>query len=186
MTLARLPLMFPNNPGSLVCTCRCDQAAVRRDRLLFWFPLPLLAVEAHRGAVAASGHHVVVVYARNRNTLESEICLCCALPANKCITDQRVRVTAERLVACTRSEESLSSAFKVPKSCLTHCYCGNRLHLGKPPPCSRPNQDKKRGLGSHSSPVLQLVSVSMIFSLACLLIVAVSLAKLGTNVLAQA
>ena len=161
--------------------------AVRRpsgESVCFSVSPPPLAVGAHRGAVVASGHHVVVVvYAKNNlNTLETEFaCTVLSLqgstsrisnvahtpPIPSLNPQQRVRVAAERLVARTRSESS-SSAFKVPKSCLLHCYCGGRLHLDKPPPCSSPNQD--------STPVLQLVSVIVIFGLPRSLIMAVSLA----------
>ena len=99
---------------------------------------------AHRGAVVAFGHHVVVVvYAKKKKTQHARNrALRCAVlflqgnatrtsnvtytpPPPPVSPQQRVRVTAERLVARTRSESS-SSALKVPKSSWLahHCHWG--------------------------------------------------------------
>ena len=160
--------MFQNNPGSrpereqLPRSCGYDAQSGSPPR-------------RSRGFRTPCGRHRLRKK-QNRSMLETELCLRRALPARKCITDRyrctytppqspqqrvRVRVTADRLVARTRSESS-SSALKVAKSCLLHCYCGGRLHLGKPPPCSRPDQDKRGSLGSHSATGARMIELTLL------------------------
>ena len=78
---------------------------------------------------------------------------------------QRVRVTAERLVARTRSESS-SSALKVPKSSWLahHCRCGKTTTALLQ---TRPRQEREREfrIPLHSSLALQLVAAPLATSL---------------------
>ena len=174
MALARPLSMFQNNPDSLDCTRRCDQAVIRRESnspdhaammlnqsLLFRFPpspcrrsLP----RCSRGFRTSCGRRRLRKKTISTRSKQSFACAVLSLQGNaprisnvahtppipSLNLQRRVRVTAERMVTRTRSESS-SSALKVPKSSLLHYYCGGRLHLSKPPPCSRPDQDKRGG-----------------------------------------
>ena len=195
MALARPLSMFQNNPDSLDCTRRCDQAVIRRESnspdhaammlnqsLLFRFPpspcrrsLP----RCSRGFRTSCGRRRLRKKTISTRSKQSFACAVLSLQGNaprisnvahtppipSLNLQRRVRVTAERMVTRTRSESS-SSALKVPKSSWLAHHC----RCGKTTTAllqTRPRQEREREfrIPLHSSLALQLVAAPLATSL---------------------